>query len=67
MVIVSVTSVTATLRADVYCLAIVIEDDGLSYPCQYVSEPDDPYGINPTLRNWLATNSYDLIPFSEVK
>lgn len=66
MVINSVVSVTATLRTDVYCLVLSITDNGETYQCQYVSDPDDTYGINPLLRQWLATNSYNLLPHDEV-
>lgn len=63
MVVNSVISVTATERPNVYVLVLDVTDTGETYECQYVSNPDDPYGINPTLRLWLAVNSYAVLPY----
>lgn len=67
MVINSVVSVMATSRPDVFLLTLNITDRGETYECQYVSDPNDAQGINPSLREWLSSNSYTLLPSSEVK
>ena len=63
MVINSVVSVQATERPEVYILTLDITDRGETYQCQYVSNPDDPHGINPQLRQWLSSNSYTVLPY----
>lgn len=67
MVINSVVSVRSTARPGVFVLTLNITDQDETYECRYVSDPNDANGINPLLRQWLATNSYNLLPSGEEK
>lgn len=67
MIINSVVSVRSTERPGVFVLTLNITDGAETYECNYVSDPSDVAGINPLLRDWLANNSYDLLPSAEVK
>ncbi|OAP37414.1 hypothetical protein [Sinorhizobium americanum] len=50
-------SVRATRNQDVYELSSNITDiTGASYDTIYMSRPDDPYGLNPSVRKWLQEN-----------
>ncbi|MEY9531678.1 hypothetical protein [Sinorhizobium fredii] len=50
-------SISATQDEDVYELSCNITDTtGASYDTVYVSRPDDPYGLNPSIRTWLQKN-----------
>lgn len=62
MIINQVFQVRATGEQNVYLLTLIINDHGQTYQCQYVSSPDDPHGINPSLREWLNTNEYTILP-----
>ena len=62
MVINQVFQVRATAEPDVYLMTLIVNDKGQTYQCQYVSSPNDPHGINPHLRDWLATNEYTILP-----
>ena len=66
MVINSVLTVRATARADVFVLTLNITDRGENYECRYVSDPEDTHGINPLLREWLASNPHTILPHDEV-
>ncbi|MCA1405414.1 hypothetical protein I6F26_13635 [Ensifer sp. IC3342] len=53
----SVTTVTATSEPDVFLVKCNITDiEGSSYDTDYCSRPNDPFGLNPTIRQWLADN-----------
>lgn len=53
----SVLSVMATIDPAVFILHCNITDlDGNTYDTDYCSHPDDTYGLNPTIRQWLADN-----------
>lgn len=53
----SVMSVRATHEPGVFSLLVNITDiDGETYDCEYCSRPDDPFGLNPTIRTWLTDN-----------
>ncbi|THK37253.1 hypothetical protein EHS39_15640 [Ensifer sp. MPMI2T] len=53
----SVTSITATSEPDVFLVKCNITDiEGSSYDTDYCSRPNDPFGLNPTIRQWLADN-----------
>ncbi|TVZ64124.1 hypothetical protein BCL32_4330 [Rhizobium mongolense USDA 1844] len=48
-------SVRATAEADSYVLFFNLTDfRGDTYDCEYCSRPDDPYGLNPVIRQWLT-------------
>ncbi|OAP35812.1 hypothetical protein AU381_16635 [Sinorhizobium glycinis] len=50
-------SIRATQDNDVYEVSCSITDiTGASYDTVYVSRPDDPYGLNPSIRKWLREN-----------
>lgn len=50
-------AVIATAEPDVYQLSINITDlSGQTYDCEYLSRPDDSFGVNPIIRKWLADN-----------
>lgn len=66
MVINSVLSVMSTPAPETYILALEITDRAETYQCQYVSSPSDPHGINPQLRQWLANNSYTVLPYEVI-
>lgn len=62
----NVFSVRETMSAGTYRLHIDITDSfGERYEAEYISTPDDPYGLNPTIRKWLADNqgSYEVLPY----
>lgn len=53
----SVTKVTYTNEEDVWFLDCNITDfEGRTYDCIYTSRPDDTFGLNPTIREWLLNN-----------
>jgi hypothetical protein len=53
----SVSAVYTTEEADVFLIDCNITDTtGATYDTQFVSRPDDPYGLAPLIRQWLADN-----------
>lgn len=59
-------SVSATQTPDVYILNVELTDTvGDRYRCDYVSAPDDKFGLAPTIRQWLIDNEgkYEIAPF----
>lgn len=53
----SVSTVYATSEPDVFNLACNITDFyGETYDTQFCSRPEDPFGLNPDIRAWLAAN-----------
>ncbi|WP_037386509.1 hypothetical protein [Sinorhizobium americanum] len=49
--------VVATEEPDAYELSINLTDvSGQTYDCEYLSRPDDSFGLNPIIRKWLADN-----------
>ena len=62
MLLNAVYGVNATSEADVYVLNVNITDgNGEAYDCAYVSRPDDAFGLNPIIRDWLTEN-LSLVP-----
>jgi hypothetical protein len=62
----SVTSIRATNEPNVYLVNCNITDlNGETYDTDYGSRPEDTFGLNPTIRQWLADNagSYDILPY----
>ncbi|QRM54751.1 hypothetical protein [Sinorhizobium sp. BG8] len=62
----SVFSVRATRDEGVYILDVDLTDmNGERYRCDYVSAPDDTFGLGPVIRQWLIDNegSYEIAPF----
>lgn len=50
-------SVTATAEPETFVLNIDITDmNGDRYTTDYYSSPNDPYGLNPIIRQWLIDN-----------
>lgn len=43
----------------------VIDSEGEQYDCDYSSLPDDVFGLNPVIRQWLIDNegTYEVIPY----
>lgn len=60
-------SVSATGEPDVFILDVDITDaSGQRYRCDYVSRPDDPFGLAPTIRQWLVDNpEFPITPYVE--
>ncbi|MGQ3209548.1 hypothetical protein [Shinella sp.] len=59
-------SVGNTPEPDVYVLDIDITDlNNERYRCIYNSRPDDTFGLNPTIRQWLTDNEgeYEVLPY----
>ena len=59
-------SVTASSEADVYLLDVDITDlNGDRYRCEYISAPNDDFGLAPVIRQWLINNqgSYTINPY----
>lgn len=59
-------SIRATTRDHVYVLDVDLTDmSGERYRCDYVSEPDDNFGLAPTIRQWLIENegTYTVEPY----
>ncbi|WP_373365160.1 hypothetical protein [Sinorhizobium medicae] len=53
----SISKVTATSEPQVYLVRCnITEIDGITYDTDFCSRPDDPYGVNPQVREWLAAN-----------
>lgn len=53
----SISKVTATAEPQVYVVRCnITEVDGITYDTDFCSRPDDPYGVNPQVREWLAAN-----------
>jgi len=51
----AVSTVTATSEPGVFVVTCNITDiEGNTYDTDYCSRPDDAFGLNPTLRRWLA-------------
>lgn len=62
----SVNSVTATKEPDVYIVNVDLTDmDGVTSNEDYCSRPEDPYGLNPTIRQYLADHQgeYTIQPY----
>ncbi|MEY9100476.1 hypothetical protein ABIA24_003385 [Sinorhizobium fredii] len=54
----SVSTITATPEPGVFFVGCNITDiNGETYDTEYCSRPDDPFGLNPTIRKWLADNA----------
>ncbi|WP_026621284.1 hypothetical protein M728_001851 [Ensifer sp. WSM1721] len=52
-------AIVETAESEVYQLSINLTDmSGQTYDCDYLSRPDDAFGLNPTIRKWLADNPY---------
>ncbi|MCG5484019.1 MAG: hypothetical protein KK482_09895 [Sinorhizobium meliloti] len=50
-------TVTATEEHDVYILGCNLTDiNGHTYDADYTSRPDDTFGLNPVIRQWLSDN-----------
>lgn len=50
-------SVRETITPGVVTLDIDLTDmNGERYRCNYVSDPNDTFGLNPTIRQWLVDN-----------
>lgn len=62
-----VRAISATGEPEVYELSINLTDiSGQTYDCDYLSRPDDTFGLNPTIRKWLADNPKFLIqPYTQ--
>jgi len=59
-------AVRATERANVYQVDVDLTDMvGERYTCEYLSDPDDTFGLAPTIRQWLITNAgnYEIAPY----
>ncbi len=53
----SVSAIRDTNEAGVYVLMVNITDsNGETYDDQFVSRPDDPFGLGPAVRQWLSEN-----------
>lgn len=61
----AVSTVAATAESDVFIVKCNITDiAGDTYDTDYCSRPDDGFGLNPTLRQWLAGNlSFPVQPY----
>jgi len=62
----SVESVSATGEDGVFLVRCNITDlNGDTYDTDYGSRPEDTFGLNPTIREWLVENegSYQVIPY----
>ncbi|AFL52833.1 hypothetical protein ABIE78_001277 [Sinorhizobium fredii] len=50
-------AIFATAEPEVYELSINLTDmSGQTYDGEYLSRPDDTFGLNPIIRKWLAEN-----------
>lgn len=61
-----VISVRATKETNVYSVRVNITDaDDDTYDVDYISRPDDPYGLNPKVVKWLKDNAgqYQVQPY----
>ena len=59
-------SIKDTKAENTYLLDVEISDmNGERYRCNYVSSPDDTYGLSPIIRQWLIDNegSYEVLPY----
>lgn len=58
--------IKATTEQGVYVVNCNIMDMyGDTQDCEYVSRPDDSFGLNPTMRQWLADNpDFPVAPYS---
>lgn len=53
----SISAVMATAEAGVFIVHCNMTDnDGDTYDAEYGSRPEDPYGLNPTIRQWIEDN-----------
>lgn len=60
-------AVRATADAEVFIVDVDITDmNGDRYRCDYVSSPDDGFGLAPFIRKWLNDNagSYEILPYA---
>lgn len=58
--------VAASFDEGVYALDVEITDmNGERYRCNYVSRPDDTFGLAPVIRQWLVDNDgqYEVSPY----
>lgn len=63
----AVHSVAATAEDGVYVLNVNITDaHEETYDCDYVSRPEDAFGLNPAIRVWILENlsSVQVIPYT---
>ena len=63
----SVSKVKATQLDNVYVLTVDITDMyGERYVCDYASYPDDTFGLNPKIREWIDENisTFNVIPYA---
>lgn len=59
-------SAKATQEPGVVILSCNLTDmNGATYDCEYCSRPDDPYGLNPVIRAWIAANQAQIQPYVE--
>lgn len=62
----AVYGVKATIEELIYQVDVEITDmAGQSYRCDYLSRPEDTFGLAPTIRGWLIANegSYVIAPY----
>jgi len=62
----SVISVTATNEPEVYIVRVELTDvDEVTTIDDYCSRPDDPFGLNPAIRQWLSDHAgeYTILPY----
>ncbi|WP_051000065.1 hypothetical protein [Sinorhizobium fredii] len=59
-------SIEATSEADTFVLSVNLTDiHGDTYDCEYVSRPDDGFGLNPAIRQWLTDNpEFPIVPYA---
>jgi hypothetical protein len=62
----AVSTVAATVEPGVFILYCNITDmEGNTYDAEYCSRSDDTFGLNPTIRQWLAENpSFQVQPYA---
>lgn len=61
----TVHSVTATATPEVYVVRCNLTDThGKTYDADFVSNPADPYGLGPTMRQWIVDNpDFPITPY----
>lgn len=57
-----VRGVYATSEPDVFILDVDVNYLGSVMRCDFCSRPDDPHGLNPQVREWLATKPHTVKP-----
>ncbi len=58
-------SIKATPEQNVFELECNITVNGEGYDTTYVSRPDDQFGLNPVIRQWLADNpDFPITPYA---